>query len=280
MFASCPTSAKNLNKFEQGDIFKINIASALCVLTALVLSGCIATTSPTIQRASGEILPVKLEVSLNINKVRAPTILIGHGANGVGENNTELARILNAWGYNSVIIDHYTLRGISPHTGNAINGLIGPYRALDFIESARWVLKQEWHQGKVAVVGFSQGGAGVLTLINDRTMRNLDYISDENPNPLSVAVAYYPSCGLSPVPSNPSMPTQIHLAEDDDLDFISTCQFQSDNPYEVHIYKGATHSFDARISQGARLIFTHRYDVKSTNESRDNLKRFLDSKMR
>lgn len=258
----------------------MNIASVVCVLTSLVLSGCIATTSPTLQRASGEILPVKLEVSLNINKVRAPTVLIAHGANGVGENNKELAKVLNDWGYNTVIIDHYTLRGISPHTGNAVNGLMGPYRALDFIESARWVLKQEWHQGKVAVVGFSQGGAGVLTLINDRTMRNLDYISDQNPNPISVAVAYYPSCALSPVPSQPSMPTQIHLAENDDLDFITACHFQTGNPYEVHIYKGATHSFDARISQGARLVFTHRYDAKSTNESRDNLKRFLDFKMR
>jgi dienelactone hydrolase len=172
------------------------------------------------------------------------------------------------------------LRGISRHTGTALHGVRGEDRALDNIETARWVQKQPWHAGKIALVGFSQGGAGVLSMIDERIMRNLEYISDSEPNPISVAVAFYPACTISSVPSKPAMPTQIHLAEKDDLAFISACHFHTDHTYEVHTYKNATHSFDEYIAAGAVLKFTHRYDSQVTSESRKNLRRFLDEKMK
>lgn len=247
----------------------------------LVLSGCLATPSPTIQRSSGETVPIRLEVKLYSETVSAPTVIIGHGSGGISVMHRDMASTLNSWGYNAVVVDHYTLRGIAaPHTGVAVHGARGEDRALDFIETGRWVQQQSWHQGKIAVVGFSQGGGGVLALVNDRILRNLNYISDSHPNPIAAAAAFYPSCAITSPPRQPSMPTQIHLAEKDDLAFISACGFGANTPFEIHLYKEATHSFDESFHVNVRLRFTHRFDPAVTRQSRQHLRQFLDTHLR
>lgn len=244
------------------------------------LVGCVATQSPVIKRATGEALPIKLEVRSLPKPAAAPTVIIGHGSAGVSPMHLSLASTLNEWGYNAVVIDHYTLRGISRHTGVAVRGALGEDRALDFIETGRWIHHQHWHKGKIAVIGFSQGGGGVLALVNDRELRKLNYVSDDHPNPISVASAFYPSCAITPPPREPSMPTQVHLAEKDDLAYVSSCGFRDYSPYQIHLYKGATHSFDESIPAGAILKFTHRYDPGVTRESRQHLRRFLEANLR
>jgi len=259
---------------------KTTLRLLLSATVVALLSGCVATQSPVIKRSSGETLPITLTVNSLQKPTTAPTVIIGHGSGGVAAVHTTLASTLNAWGYNAVVIDHYTLRGISRHTGVAVHGARGEDRAMDFIEVGRWIQQQDWHQGKIAVVGFSQGGGGVLALVNERVLRNLDYISDDRPNPISVAAAFYPSCTITSPALQPSMPTQVHLAEKDDLAFVSACGFGANTPYQVHLYKGATHSFDESFPPGAVLRFTHRYDPSVTQESRLYLRRFLDTHMR
>ena len=250
------------------------------LFSCISLAGCLATQSPVIKRSTGETVPIKLEVHTLSKPAQSPTVIVAHGSGGVSEMHRSMASTLNKWGYNAVVIDHYTLRGITRHTGMAVQGARGEDRALDFIEAGRWVQQQDWHKGKIAVVGFSQGGGGVMALVNDLTLRSRNYISEANPNPISVASAFYPSCGITSPPRQPSMPTQVHLAEKDDLAFIFLCGFRADSPYQVHLYKGATHSFDENFPSGAILKFTHRYDSKVTNESRLNLRNFLDTNLR
>lgn len=257
----------------------LKLSTILLSITLSLLTGCEATTDG-LKRVSGELLPVRLQASPISEKSKASTVLIAHGSGGVSNGNRLLAKELNKWGYNSVIVDHYLLRGISVHTGVALHGVRGEDRALDAIEAARWVQSQNWHQGKIALVGFSQGGAGVLSLIDERAMKNLGYISGSSPNPISVAAAFYPACAMSSVPTNPAMPTQIHLAEKDDLAFISSCHFHANHTYEIHTYKNATHSFDENIPASVRLKFTHRYDDLVTDQSRRNLKEFLAKNMK
>ncbi|MBM3361903.1 MAG: hypothetical protein FJY42_04430 [Betaproteobacteria bacterium] len=252
----------------------------LGLLGWLGLSGHLAAQSPTITRSSGEVLPIRLELRTLGRGEKAPTVIVGHGSGGLAAMHREMGSTLNSWGYNAVVIDHYSLRGIAVHTGKVVLGARGEDRALDFIETGRWIAQQPWHEGKIAVVGFSQGGGGVLTLVNDRNMRNLDYVSDAQPNPISVASAFYPSCFFSPPPAKPSIPTQVHLAEMDDLARVSYCGLGDDSPYRVHLYKGATHSFDESFSPFARLGFTQRYNPRATRESRENLKKFLDEHLR
>jgi dienelactone hydrolase len=263
-------------------MFAMKISSKLffSLISCISLAGCLATQSPVIKRSTGETVPIKLEVHTLPKPAQSPTVIVAHGSGGVSEMHRSMTSTLNKWGYNAVVIDHYTLRGITRHTGMAVQGARGEDRALDFIEAGRWIQQQDWHKGKIAVVGFSQGGGGVMALVNERVMRNLNYISDTQPNPIAVASAFYPSCGITPPPREPSMPTQVHLAEKDDLALIIFCSFRADSPFQIHLYKGATHSFDENLPPGAILKFTHRYDAKVTNESRLNLRRFLDANMR
>ncbi len=251
------------------------------LLLPFVLSGCLATTTTGLPNPAGGRLDVRLESSPLDKNVKAPTVLLAHGSAGVTNNHREIARTLNSWGYNSVIVDHYTLRGITRHVRKEAPGARSEDRALDIVEAARWVEKQEWHSGKIAVVGFSRGGSAVLTLINEQQMRNLGIVSDSKPNPISVSVAYYPSCYNNPVPSNPSMPTQVHLAEDDDLARPLWCVFSPMHEnYSVYRYNGATHAFDETSTPGTVLEFSHRYDRKATNSSREKVKEFLDKHLK
>lgn len=254
----------------------------IIMLAPLLISGCLSTIKVSgLPSSSGGTRDIILEASRADKNSKAPTVLLAHGSGGVTHNNRDLSLILNRWGYNSVIIDHYTLRGIARHTGRQVAGARGEDRAIDIIEAARWVEKQEWHFGKIAVVGFSQGGGAVLTLIDDQRMRSLGAVSDAKPIPISASIAYYPSCAFNPVPRNPSMPTQVHLAEEDDLARPVWCNFAyTHENYAVHRYAGATHSFDENIPPGAVLAFTHRVDRKSTNLSREKVKEFLDKNLK
>jgi dienelactone hydrolase len=261
-------------------MLRIALLKISVVALVLAAAGCVATQSPLIKRPSGEAVPIRLDAYPLGKSGPAPTVIVAHGSGGVSAMHRAMASTLNDWGYNAVVIDHYTLRGISaPHAGVALHGARGEDRALDFIEAAHWIRQQDWHRGKIAVVGFSQGGGGVLALVNDRILRNLDYVTESRPNPISVAVAFYPSCAITSPPMQPSMPTQVHLAEKDDLAYISACGFGRNSPYEVHLYQGATHSFDENIPTQAVLRFTHRYSHAATQESRVNLRRFLDANM-
>lgn len=255
-------------------------ARLLGLLGLMGVAGFVLAQSPTIKRSSGEVVPIRLEVRPLSKTETAPTVIVGHGSAGVAAMHREMASTLNSWGYNAVVVDHYVLRGIAIHTGKLVPGATGEDRALDFIETGRWIEQQPWHKGKIAVVGFSQGGGGVLALVDDRNMRNRSYVSEAQPNPISVASAFYPSCFYSPPPAKPSMPTQVHLAEMDDLARISFCGLGDGSPYRVHLYKGATHSFDESLPPFVRLNFTQRYDSRATRESRENLRKFLDEHLR
>lgn len=262
-------------------MLRFTLSRIFVVAFALTAAGCVATQSPVIKRPSGETVPIRLDAHPLGKSGPVPTVIVAHGSGGVSAMHRAMASTLNDWGYNAVVIDHYTLRGISaPHAGVALHGARGEDRALDFIEAAHWIKRQDWHKGKIAVVGFSQGGGGVLALVNERTLKNLGYVTEARPNPISVAVAFYPSCAITPPPMQPSMPTQIHLAENDDLAYVSACGFGRNTPYQIHLYQGATHSFDENISAQAMLRFTHRYSQAATQESRVNLRRFLDANIR
>lgn len=245
------------------------------VIFILWLGGC--STTLQLKNQEGESLPVLL-ISYPVDeKKTAPTVLIAHGSDGVQSFHREWAQRVQSWGYNAVIIDHYSLRGINLHTGQFLQGVKGPDRARDMVQAGNWILQQSWHKGKVGIIGFSQGGGGVMALIdNQDNIENSKIINKGEKIPFSVAVAFYPSCLLSSPPIKPSIPTQIHLAKSDDLAPIRFCLPLSDPLYEIHQYEGATHAFDVYISSKARLNYTHRYDPAVAKESQEYAKVFLE----
>jgi dienelactone hydrolase len=243
---------------------KIKLLAVAGLLALLV--GCATPVETPFKASNGSSLPVQVELFLPEDGQLRPTVLIAHGSGGVMPSQREWASLARSWGYNAVVVDHYKLRGITNHTGRVVYGAGARDRAEDMIAVANWIKQQPWHQGKLAVVGFSQGGAGVFSLVTDQ-------------NPYAVAIAFYPACAINAPPATPQIPTQVHLAEKDDLAYISNCTpTLSNSLYESYIYQNATHVFDVNVRGG--VPFTHRYDANAARESQQRSRNFLDRHLR
>lgn len=255
----------------QHRLIKRAIGVGCCVLT---LTACLQTIA---QLTDGKGQPVPVNVSVvgvDPGKPR-PTVLIAHGSDGPQPYYYDLATEVASWGFNAVVIDHYSRRGIGMHTGRVVEGARGYERARDMIDAARWIRSQPWHRGLIGVIGVSQGGAGVFALVNSTLMEAMDIHPRKERLPFAAAVAYYPGCLITPPPSTPTVPTMMHLAQADDLARIGNCVPRDDPSYTVHVYPGATHSFDNSRIAGLTLRFTHGYDPAATALSRQRTREFL-----
>jgi dienelactone hydrolase len=243
---------------------RIKLFVAISLLALLV--GCATPVDTVFKSRSGASLPVQVELFLSTSNQPKPTVVIAHGSGGVKPSQRVWASLAQSWGYNAVVIDHYTLRGIGDHTGRIAPGAAAYDRAQDMNAVANWIKQQPWHQGKLAVVGFSQGGAGVFSLISSNT-------------PYAAAIAFYPACAINAPPGSPQIPTQVHLAESDNLAYIGYCTpALNRSQYEYYIYKNATHVFD--VNMQTTTPFTHRYDPVAARESQQRSRDFLEKNLK
>lgn len=246
----------------------------MIVVTALFMSAC-AGTSHRLKNPDGTNSLLQLQTYLiEDGKKAAPTVLIGHGSGGVTPNHHEWAKTINGWGYHAVVIDHYTLRGISRHTGQVAAGATTKDRARDFADVTSWVKTQPWHAGNMALIGYSQGGGGMLAYVNHRVMSRLGRISDGK-EPVVAAIGFYPACFLESPVDEPRMPVLMILGEKDDLARPEFCLPLNNPLYSVHIMPNATHSFDEHIPSTVRLSFTQRYSGEAVAKSQFLVKEFL-----
>lgn len=260
-------------------------------VTLLVLTGCVSTgpkqpvsVQPSISKmsnlvdAAGKELPVRIATRFGDDQPKA-TVIVGHGSSGVTPIEYAQARNAVDWGYNAVVVDHYTARGIKRHTGMRIAGGLPDDRAADMVAVARWVKQQPWHKGKIALIGISQGGAGVWALANERNMRSHSAIqvADDDLKLIAAGVAMYPACApdLASPPRDPIFPVQLHIGEADDLALPRWCETFGNSKYEKHIYPGATHSFNYAGVIPNNTRFTHRYDYNADKLSQSRIKEFM-----
>lgn len=252
--------------------FKYSLFGLLLIL----LSGC---STHQLKSADGTTLPVLVGAYPVDEKKIAPTVLISHGSKGVQEHYTDWAKRIRSWGYNAVIVDHYTKRGIGYHTGEFIPGARGEDRARDMAQASEWVIKQPWHHGKMAVIGFGQGGAGVLALAEEQDLLKYHKIVAAGAAiPFVAAVAFYPTCRLYNTPVRPTIPVQIFFAGNDSLSPMGYCYRYVDPLYSVRIYPEATNAFDIVAPfRGAKYQQQYRPDLaeQSQQETRKFLEKYL-----
>lgn len=248
-----------------------------CLLASLISVGC-STVTETLYNADSPYDNIKVAASLAFRDKSAPTVLIGHGSAGVTENHHSWARTMTGWGFNAVVIDHYSLRNIKKHTGQIVGGASTKDRAKDFAIVVAWIEKQPWHQGNMALIGFSQGGGGMLAYVNSDVMKRLNLLRSGK-EPVVAAVGMYPSCFFETPPKQPRMPVLMVLGEKDDLALPEYCMPLNDSAYSVKVLSNATHSFDENLPLAVKTSFTHRYSVEAvkitTTEMHEFLKKYL-----
>ena len=213
------------------------------------------------------------------------TVLVSHGSGCLVQQSHDWAKQLNEWGYNAVVIDHCTTRGIKRYTQSGDGpplDLQPRDKALDYVLIAKWLEEQAWHKGKIAVIGFSMGGTGVLKLIDENFSSN--NLASTNKAYIDAAVAFYPECKRDRPPLNPTIPTLIHHGESDELALSRRCKYaELQHPnYQILLYASAHHTFDDKggdfrsPNMKGESKYIRRYDRDADYKSRASTKEFLD----
>ena len=243
-------------------------------LALLLLTGCVS--NPTVvEEQKFNFLEKTLEKS-------APTVILSHGSDCDTRHASDFAMKLNDWGYNAIVLNHCVRRGIRSHITRA--GYLSPWdRTEDYFKIASWIKKQKWHNGKIAVVGWSQGGSGVIAASDYQIQRNLG-MKDEDINLIDAFVAYYPGCDLAALPTKAERPFLIHHGVKDSLALIVKCPYGrlKDTNYKILKYADAGHSFDMPGSdvmacrEPIGCYKSREYSSPAHEKSNDETKRFLD----
>jgi dienelactone hydrolase len=230
----------------------------------------------------------KKEIALNVevNRVNesnnTPTVIWMHGCAGlVGNQKQSWVNDLNSWGYNVVVIDAFSPRGIRSVCRNtfAFPRLQFGY---DAYYVAKWIKTQTWGQGKIAVMGHSFGAGAILEMVNQNTLKQEfgDII-------ISAGVAYYPWCGsMSSAPG--VIPIQLHLAGNDEITPPQNCiNIVNDTWKEratIEYYKDSSHGFDIpginmmlQTQMGPRQV---KWSADDNDKSRKKTKEFLAEKLK
>lgn len=231
----------------------------------------------------------KKEVSLNVevnrpteNSNNTPTVIWLHGCAGlVGNHKQSWVNDLSSWGYNTVVIDAFTPRGIRSVCKNTF---VFPRLQFgyDAYYVAKWIKSQPWGQGKIAVIGYSFGAGAILEMVHPNTLKQ-----EFGDVVISAGVAYYPWC--QSMSYNPAViPIQFHLAGNDEITPPGHCTDLGKKVWKeqakIEYYNGAAHGFDIpginmmlETQMGPKLV---RWSNNDDQESRKRTKIFLDEKLK
>ena len=218
-----------------------------------------------------------------------PTIIIGHGCDGLKKSIIDWGREFGNWGYNLVYYDSFSNKGYgSGVCKNAAEALQVPpeYRAREAQELAKWIKQQPWHIGKIAYIGLSHGGATALRI----------GMIEKEVNEISASVSMYPWCGnwhgggytgplgLQKLDKETNIwgwktyiPTQIHLAGSDDWTPPGLCAEMIGA--EQFTYINTTHAFDMDYPDRVMVGYRLKYDRNAHKLSRERIRKFLQEKL-
>lgn len=252
--------------------FKRCIHSIVAIIVLLLFTGC-----SSFENHKGEKFPFSIQ--LFKAKTPSPTIIISHGGSCRLPQEEMWANRFKQWGYNSVVIDHCSVRNIRPHTGQAITPLAPYERVDDFIATAEWIKTQAWHKGKIAVFGISRGGEAVARAADTRFTRGRRGI--EGLAELDVYIALYPAPGS--FPKSPRGPFLIMHGDADNLSPVGAIGYESfiDSNYTIKIYPNAHHGFDVpeadfvKSTKDIASFVSARYDPTAAKNSIEDTRNFL-----
>jgi dienelactone hydrolase len=212
-------------------------------------------------------------LSLRVNeKAKRGTVLLLNGCNGPRNMHYhDWARYIDDAGYNAIVIDSFSTRGLSNICSIKGNSSYSYNTVQDAIAVGKWVKQQPWSNGKVSVIGFSLGGITSLLIASDDS------------GVFASAVAYYPTCREPIAERKLAIPLQIHIGLSDEWAAADRCKAlaQSENfkDAKYNYYENTHHAFDSYGSgsavcwKGTQCAYGYNADANAV--SRDRVKIFL-----
>jgi len=213
----------------------------------------------------------------------SPAVVLLHSCNGNWRRLDERwGRLISSWGYVTLTVDSFGSRGLKNtcNSGAPIALMSDAYRALNFL-----VQQPSVDPGRVAAIGFSQGGWLALTSVE----RGI--IEQTAQHKFRAAIAFYPPClGFK---DNMTVPTLVLVGELDDWTLAQECRnmVEGRDDYGISrqkgqgvriklvVYPGAHHAFDAaNLTTPISLLGHHlEFNQQATDQSIGAVREFLDA---
>jgi dienelactone hydrolase len=205
-----------------------------------------------------------------------PAVVFLHGCAGILPKHHWWARQLRRWGYVALLVDSLTPRNLANVCAEADPRRLPPLKRVPDAYGALQYLQRQpvVDADRIGIMGWSHGGATVLTAIN----RLLVEVMDLPRHRFRAAVAWYPFCFGTRMTS----PLLILIGEQDDWTPAALCvqmlrDLEPDSaPVSLKVYPGAYHSFDRLRS--ARIIYHgHRLErhADAVAQAQAEVKQFL-----
>jgi len=206
-----------------------------------------------------------------------PAVVMMHGCGGIGSNQHDWGRRLQAWGYVALIVDSFGPRG---KTNICDDFSVDPRfaRMPDAFVAKSFLMSQAFVDGRrIALMGWSHGGWTTLFAVDDI------YLAGMRSTPFTAVIAFYPSC--LKLMQRVNAPLLILIGEDDDWTAASACRnmLRSTELWEgktaanitLKVYPGAHHGFDQR--QPLRQMYGHTIGGHpvAAAQAEEEVKRFL-----
>jgi dienelactone hydrolase len=189
---------------------------------------------------------------------RLPVVILVHGSGGMGPNVEMWSGELNALGISTFAIDGFTGRGITATSSNQallgrLNFTLDVYRALDILAKHPRV-----DPARIALMGFSRGGQGVLYA----SLTRLQAAWNKSGVELAAYIPFYPDCSTAYEQDTAiaDRPIRIFHGTPDDYNPVASCK-----PYVERLkaagknvvlteYPNAQHGFDNPLAAGPKVV--------------------------
>ncbi|MBE9604497.1 dienelactone hydrolase family protein [Acetobacteraceae bacterium H6797] len=183
---------------------------------------------------------------------RLPVAVLMHGSGGIGPNIEMWSRLLNAQGISTFAIDGFTGRGITSTSADQaqlgrLNFIVDIYGALAILAKHPRV-----DPDRIALIGFSRGGQGVLYASLERFHK----LWNRSGAQFAAYIPFYPDCMTRYIDDTKPVarPIRILHGDADDYNPLPPCAAQAERmkaagaDITVTPYAGAHHGFDTPLN--------------------------------
>jgi dienelactone hydrolase len=179
---------------------------------------------------------------------RLPAVVLLHGSSGIVAYVNDWIPVLNSLGVATFLVDSFTGRGLT-NVGNdqaqlgRLAQVLDSYRALELLAKHPRI-----DAGRIAAMGFSRGGQGVLYAM----MKRFQKMHSSGGIAFAVSIPFYPECDTAFVDDEnvTDAPIRIFHGMADDYVSLSRCRSyverlrKTGKNVELTEYEGAQHVFD------------------------------------